>query len=117
MGILNSFNIGAQGLDAHGKRMQVHAKNIANIDTPNYVRKIPVLISKDDISFSGLMTYMKKAAWSLYKMNCNILTRNIMKSSTNTTLAGCKELLKSAIRQVFPTLLSERTIPRNVILK
>ena len=59
MGILNSFNIGAQGLDAHGKRMQIHAKNIANIDTPNYVRKIPVLISKDDISFSGLMTYMK----------------------------------------------------------
>ena len=59
MGILNSYNIGAQGMDAHSHRLDIHAKNIANLDTPNYVRKIPVLISKDDISFSGLMTYMK----------------------------------------------------------
>ena len=59
MGILNSYNIGAQGMDAHARRLDIHAKNIANLDTPNYVRKIPVLISKDDISFSGLMTYMK----------------------------------------------------------
>ena len=59
MGILNSYNIGAQGMDAHAKRLDIHAKNIANLDTPNYVRKIPVLVSKDDMSFSGLMTYMK----------------------------------------------------------
>ena len=59
MGILNSYNIGAQGMDAHARRLDIHAKNIANLDTPNYVRKIPVLVSKDDISFSGLMTYMK----------------------------------------------------------
>jgi len=59
MGILNSYNIGAQGMDAHSKRLDIHAKNIANLDTPNYVRKIPVLISSEDISFSGLMTHMK----------------------------------------------------------
>ena len=46
-------------MDAHAHRMDIHAKNIANLDTPNYVRKIPVLISRDDISFSSLMTYMK----------------------------------------------------------
>ena len=59
MGIMESIDIGARALKTHGLRMDIHAKNIANIDTPNYVRKIPVLISKDDISFSGLMTYMK----------------------------------------------------------
>jgi len=64
MGILNSYNIGAQGLSAHGKRMEIHAKNIANVDTPNYVRKIPVLISQDDVSFSGLMNYMKDSVFS-----------------------------------------------------
>jgi len=63
MGILNSYNIGSQGMDAHSKRMDIHAKNIANLDTPNYVRKIPVLISQDDISFSGLMTYMKDSVF------------------------------------------------------
>ena len=63
MGILSSYNIGAQGMDAHAKRMDIHAKNIANLDTPNYVRKIPVLISQDDISFSGLMSYMKDSVF------------------------------------------------------
>ena len=63
MGLINSYNIGAQGMDAHAKRMDIHAKNIANLDTPNYVRKIPVLISQDDISFSGLMSYMKDSVF------------------------------------------------------
>lgn len=63
MGLIDAFNIGAQGLSVQAKRLDVHAKNIANIDTPNYVRKIPVLISQDDISFSGLMNYMKDSVF------------------------------------------------------
>jgi flagellar basal-body rod protein FlgC len=64
MGLMDAFNIGANGLYAHSKRMDVHAKNIANIDTPNYVRKIPVLVSKDDISFDGVMNNMKDTVFA-----------------------------------------------------
>ena len=55
MSILESMNIGSNALRAHGLRLDIHAKNIANIDTPNYVRRIPVLNASDDISL--------KSAW------------------------------------------------------
>jgi len=60
MSILESMNIGSHALKAHSLRMDIHAKNIANIDTPNYVRKIPVLNATEDISFQGLMNVMKE---------------------------------------------------------
>ncbi len=60
MGILESMNIGGKALRAHGNRLDVHTKNIANVDTPNYIRKIPVLNATDDISFHGLMNEMKE---------------------------------------------------------
>ena len=60
MSIMESMNIGANALKVHGKRIDIHAKNIANLDTPNYVRKIPVLNATDDISFHGLMNTMKE---------------------------------------------------------
>jgi flagellar basal-body rod protein FlgC len=53
------MNIGSNALSAHGLRLDIHAKNIANIDTPNYVRRIPVLNASEDISFHGLMNTMK----------------------------------------------------------
>lgn len=59
MSILEAFNIGQNALQAHGLRLDIHAKNIANIDTPNYVRRIPVLNSSEDISFHGLLNVMK----------------------------------------------------------
>ena len=60
MGLMESIDIGANALKVHGKRIDVHAKNIANLDTPYYVRKIPVLNATDDISFHGLMNTMKE---------------------------------------------------------
>ena len=60
MSIMESIDIGANALKVHGKRIDVHAKNIANLDTPNYVRKIPVLNAVDDVSFHGLMNSMKE---------------------------------------------------------
>ena len=59
MSLLNAFSIGGDSLSVHGKRLDIHSKNIANIDTPNYVRKIPVLLAKEDISFNGLLNNMK----------------------------------------------------------
>ena len=60
MGLINSIDIGAKALKVHGQRIDVHAKNIANVDTPNYVRKIPVLNAADDISFHGIMNSMRE---------------------------------------------------------
>ena len=60
MSLIEALNIGEKSLGVHGKRIKVHAKNIANIDTPNYVRKIPVLNATDDISFHGLLNSMKE---------------------------------------------------------
>lgn len=59
MGLMDSLNIGEAALDAHGKRLEIYAKNIANLDTPNYVRKIPTLTAVDDISFHGVLNRMK----------------------------------------------------------
>ncbi len=55
MGILDSLDMGANALKTQGLRLDVHAKNIANIDTPNYVRKIPILSEVNSSSFSGVM--------------------------------------------------------------
>ncbi len=60
MGIMDSFEIGRGGLNAHSKRLELAAKNIANMDTPNYVRKIAVLNATEDISFHGLLNTMKE---------------------------------------------------------
>lgn len=65
MGIMDSFEIGRKGLYAHSKRLETSAKNIANMDTPNYVRKIPVLNSTEDISFHGLLNNMKEDVFGI----------------------------------------------------
>ena len=65
MSILESFNVGESGMSAHGKRLEVHAQNIANIDTPYYVRKIPTLTAQDDISFSGVLNHMKESVFHI----------------------------------------------------
>ena len=60
MGILDAMNIGSKALKTHSLRLDIAAKNIANVDTPNYVRKIPILNATEDISFHGLMNNMKE---------------------------------------------------------
>jgi flagellar basal-body rod protein FlgC len=65
MGIMDTIDMGAKALQVHGKRIDIHAKNIANLDTPNYVRKIPVLNAVDDVSFHGLMNAMKEDAFGV----------------------------------------------------
>lgn len=58
MGIMNAFNIGREGLAVHSKRVEIAAKNIANIDTPNYTRKIPIISSNQDQSFASVLSSM-----------------------------------------------------------
>ena len=58
MGLMNAFQIGKEGLAVHGKRVEIAAKNIANIDTPNYTRKIPIISSNQDQSFATVLSSM-----------------------------------------------------------
>ncbi len=74
MGILDSIDIGANALKAQGLRLDIHAKNVANVDTPNYVRKIPILTATQGSSFSGVMSDMQ---WG---MNGNTITGGVSMS-------------------------------------
>ncbi len=69
MGIMDTIDMGAKALQVHGKRIDIHAKNIANLDTPNYVRKIPVLNAVDDVSFQGVMNAMKEDVFGVGTMS------------------------------------------------
>ena len=62
MGLMNAFNIGCQGLTVHSKRVEIAAKNIANIDTPNYTRKIPIISSNENQSFASVLSSMGAGA-------------------------------------------------------
>ena len=64
MGILDSMNIGAEAIKTQGLRLDTHAKNVANVDTPNYIRKIPVLNEVNDLSFSGVMSEMQSGVFT-----------------------------------------------------
>lgn len=64
MGILDSMDVGASALKAQGLRLDTHAKNMANIDTPNYVRKIPILTEANDMTFNGVMGDMQTSMFS-----------------------------------------------------
>ena len=65
MSLLDSINIGSNALKAHGNRLDIHAKNIANIDTPNYVRKIPVLNTIKSESFGAILNNMQDGSFGL----------------------------------------------------
>lgn len=64
MGIWDSIDIGAQALRTQGLRLDTHAKNMANVDTPNYIRKIPIISATNDISFNGVMNEMKNGIFT-----------------------------------------------------
>ncbi len=62
MGLMNAFNIGLEGLSVHSKRIEIAAKNVANLDTPNYTRKIPIISSNQDQSFATVLSSMGTGA-------------------------------------------------------
>ncbi|MBE7704336.1 MAG: flagellar basal body rod protein FlgC [Cyanobacteria bacterium SIG29] len=63
MGVFDAMNVGCDGLKVHGARLDLASKNIANLDTPNYVRKIPLVVSTDRTSFLSVMNQMKETAF------------------------------------------------------
>ncbi len=63
MGIFSAMNIGCDGLRVHGMRLDINSRNIANLDTPNYVRKIPLVVATDRSSFLSVMNQMKETTF------------------------------------------------------
>ena len=61
MSVFSAMNVGCDGLKVHGSRLDIASKNIANLDTPNYVRKIPLVVSTDRTSFLSVMNQMKES--------------------------------------------------------
>lgn len=70
MGILDAMNTGAGALKAQGLRLDTHAKNVANIDTPNYIRKIPILTATNESTFSGMLGDMSTGAVGAMGTSC-----------------------------------------------
>jgi flagellar basal-body rod protein FlgC len=64
MTLLETFQVGLRGLMTQSKRLDVYTKNIANADTPNYKRKIPVLTPSEDISFQAILARAKENIFS-----------------------------------------------------
>lgn len=62
---MDSMYIGSNALKAHSARLDIHAKNIANIDTPNYVRKIPVMSEISGNSFGAIMNNMQDGSFGI----------------------------------------------------
>lgn len=59
MTLSSSFEISSQGLSAQSQRMKIHANNVANINTPHYIRKIPVLAENYAMSFNDILSTMR----------------------------------------------------------
>lgn len=56
----STFSIAAQGLDAASERLKIHANNVANLNTPNYQRKIPVVLENTHTSFESMLGQMQQ---------------------------------------------------------
>ena len=65
MGIFSAMNIGCDALKVHSARLDLASKNIANIDTPYYTRKIPLIVATDRSSFLSVMNQMKESAFGV----------------------------------------------------
>ena len=60
MTLSSSLDISSDSLTVQSSRMKIHAANMANINTPYYVRKIPVLAEDTDASFQDIISSLRK---------------------------------------------------------
>lgn len=105
MSLMETMNIGEKSLQAHGARIKIHAKNIANLDTPNYVRKIPVLNATDDISFHGLLNSMKEDVFGVGTIPFQ--QGGVRLTGVSKTLLSVREFINPVTRMLTLTVTSE----------
>lgn len=60
MTLTNAFDIAAQGIDISALRIQAHSANVANANTPYYVRKIPVISESNAVTFQGVLADLRQ---------------------------------------------------------
>lgn len=63
MTLNSSLGIASEGLDASAGRLQISANNVANIHTPYYKRKIPILVENNELTFQGVLTEMRNGVF------------------------------------------------------
>ncbi|MFN8615335.1 MAG: flagellar basal body rod protein FlgC [Vampirovibrionales bacterium] len=78
MGINHSFDIAAQGLETAGERLRIYANNVANLNTPYYKRKIPVVVENHQMRFESLISQMQNG----------VMKTGVSNATGGVTLAG-----------------------------
>ena len=69
MSLNNAFSAASSGLQASSFRLQAHTLNVANVSTPYYRRRIPLLYAKEPISFSGVLGDQASESFPLASSN------------------------------------------------
>lgn len=64
MTLSSALEISSESLGVQSARLKIHAGNIANVNTPYYVRKIPVLAEDTETSFEDIIAGMRKGVIS-----------------------------------------------------
>ena len=129
MSILESMNIGSNALKAHGLRLDIHAKNIANIDTPNYVRRIPVLNASEDICDDILLRIRDLDYYAFAKMlepkfdidlrirACKYIKHDFFLNNVVTRYDSPKRLKMEALKYITtPNYLEDIIIYQDLVL-
>lgn len=62
MSLNQAFNAAASGIQASSFRVQVHTLNVANTNTPDYLRKIPMLSESQQLPFRGVLSQLENSA-------------------------------------------------------
>lgn len=78
MTLSSSFEISSQGISTQAERMKIYANNIANTNTPYYVRKIPVLAENQQTSFTDIIS----------NMHNGVINTGVSYGPSGVTLAG-----------------------------
>jgi flagellar basal-body rod protein FlgC len=63
MTLTSAFDVAAQGIEVSALRIQTHSANVANTNTPYYVRKIPVISEANTITFQGVLADMRNGVF------------------------------------------------------
>ena len=98
MSILETMNIGSNALKAHGLRLDIHAKNIANVDTPNYVRK--------DIDFSQYIGSMNSPIET--KLSTALGPSGVIEDRRNQEIDIAEELAEMQKNSLMYTMATRR---------
>ncbi len=65
MTLSSSFDVASEGIEVCARRMQTHASNVANLGTPYYVRKIPVIGETNNVTFQNVLGDLRNGVFKM----------------------------------------------------